>query len=276
MADKREVSYFYIGIFFLIGMAMIIAAVIIFGSKTLFKDYDYAETYFSESVQGLTKGSPVKYRGMDIGSVVDIASVDSIYSNQYQQNIVGTPTRLYVGSYIYVRMAIQRRFFEHAFGYSLESNLQEAIKHGLRMKLTVQGLTGTAYIEANFVDPSTPILPIFWRPMDYYIPSAPSTLSYFSENAQYLVRELRKIDFPKIFNSAQEMLSTSAHTMATANQTLDTANNAIVSNNKLLTETMRNLEIISQNLRTISERAKYNTSSVLFGKPPPKLDPNKL
>jgi hypothetical protein len=39
---------------------------------------------------------------------------------------------------------------------------------------------------------------------------------------------------------------------------------------------MQNFEIISNNLRTLSEQLKINPSSMLFGEPPPILDPSKL
>ena len=45
------------------------------------------------------------------------------------------------------------------------------------MRLAPQGITGTNYLEVDYVDPPPPVLPIDWKPDNVYIPSAPSTVS---------------------------------------------------------------------------------------------------
>ena len=47
------------------------------------------------------------------------------------------------------------------------------------MRLAPQGITGTSYLEIDYVDPVPPILPIDWTPDNIYIPSAPSTVTTF-------------------------------------------------------------------------------------------------
>ncbi len=51
------------------------------------------------------------------------------------------------------------------------------IEKGLRMRLAPQGITGTSYLEIDYVDPPPPVLPIDWVPENIYIPSAPSTVT---------------------------------------------------------------------------------------------------
>ena len=62
-----------LGIFVLILSAVFIAIVAVIGTKQLFKKRDiYFVSYKNISVSGLEKGSPVKYLGINVGSVRDI------------------------------------------------------------------------------------------------------------------------------------------------------------------------------------------------------------
>ncbi len=61
-----------VGIFVIIGFSMAIIAVIWLGMSNYLEKGRYYVAYFDESVQGLDKDSPVKYRGVTIGSVNSI------------------------------------------------------------------------------------------------------------------------------------------------------------------------------------------------------------
>ena len=52
------------------------------------------------------------------------------------------------------------------------------------MRLAPQGITGTSYLEIDYVDPPPPLLPIDWKPDNIYIPSAPSTVTTFVNAAE--------------------------------------------------------------------------------------------
>src|SRR4051812_34643117 len=61
-----------IGLFVIIGVALSVAAVMIFGSGKLFSHRIPLVLYFSDSVNGLTVGAPVKFKGVPIGQVTKI------------------------------------------------------------------------------------------------------------------------------------------------------------------------------------------------------------
>lgn len=61
-----------VGIFVLIGFAIAFIAVIWLGMSSQFEKGRYYAAYFGESVQGLSKDSPVKYRGVAVGRVNSI------------------------------------------------------------------------------------------------------------------------------------------------------------------------------------------------------------
>jgi phospholipid/cholesterol/gamma-HCH transport system substrate-binding protein len=63
---------FTVGLFVIFGLAMVIIAVIWLGMAHYFEEGQYYVAYFDESVQGLDKDSPVKYRGVSIGRVHNI------------------------------------------------------------------------------------------------------------------------------------------------------------------------------------------------------------
>lgn len=264
MANGKNGLYFKIGLFILIGIALIVGGIVFLASKNLWQKTITMETYFSESVQGLSKGSPVKFLGMDIGEVTDIATVSNIYYDQIKTDIEKS------NRYIYVKMAINPRFFNAEYVNNIDKEIKNDIYNGLRVKLALQGLTGNAYLEFAYADVSIhPTISIFWTPENYYIPSIPSTLAYFSENVSYLLRELRKVDFKQLFDSFQNLM--------------DVYDEAGISLSKFLEDTRQqtgdlipNLTSASRNVQQLTEQVKENPSSVIFGKPPQKLDLNKL
>lgn len=66
---------FSVGLFLIIGMAAVIVGIIWLGMSNYLEKGRYYVAYFDESVQGLDKDSPVKYRGVRIGRVssIDVA-----------------------------------------------------------------------------------------------------------------------------------------------------------------------------------------------------------
>jgi phospholipid/cholesterol/gamma-HCH transport system substrate-binding protein len=63
---------FSVGLFLIIGIAVVILSVIWLGMSHYFEEGRFLVAYFDESVQGLDKDSPVKYRGVHIGRVQKI------------------------------------------------------------------------------------------------------------------------------------------------------------------------------------------------------------
>lgn len=63
---------FSVGLFLIVGMAVVVTAVIWLGMSHYLEKGRLLAAYFDESVQGLDKDSPVKYRGVYIGRVHSI------------------------------------------------------------------------------------------------------------------------------------------------------------------------------------------------------------
>lgn len=264
MIPSRETKYFKIGLFVIIGLALIILGIILLSSGKLFRNTIHVETYFSESIQGLSKGSPVKYRGVTIGSVEEISFVSEIYEKQ----LTNTPSPF--SRYVYVKMIIMPDLFVSAHYNRIREAIARDVTQGLRVKLALQGLTGNAYLELNFVDPKQDIPPkINWVPENYYIPSTTSTLTLFSDNVQYLLEELKKAKLQQMFTNVEKLANTT-------NNVMIKIDGILARTGQQFKATADNAEIISENLRTFSARIKEHPSQLIFGKAPPILDPNSL
>jgi paraquat-inducible protein B len=66
-ANKTMVGAFVLG-----AVALTVAAIVLFGSGRFFKDVDGWVAFFPGSVRGLNVGSPVVFRGVQVGQVTDI------------------------------------------------------------------------------------------------------------------------------------------------------------------------------------------------------------
>jgi len=72
MAPARPTA---IGAFVLGGIAIVVAAILFFGSGELFTRTNRAVVYFEGSVGGLVAGAPVTFRGVHVGSVASVSLV---------------------------------------------------------------------------------------------------------------------------------------------------------------------------------------------------------
>jgi paraquat-inducible protein B len=70
---SKQANKTLIGVFVVVAVAMLVAAVLIFGSGKFFQEKHQYVAYFSGSVKGLRVGAPVMFRGVRIGEVKDIA-----------------------------------------------------------------------------------------------------------------------------------------------------------------------------------------------------------
>lgn len=70
--SRRVVRPFAIGVVVLLATALTIAGALWLGASKWFEEFTFYATYFDGSVQGLEKGSPVKFQGIPVGNVQEI------------------------------------------------------------------------------------------------------------------------------------------------------------------------------------------------------------
>lgn len=192
-------GYFRVGLFAFVGTALVVSLLAVLGAGSIFRRYDFAETYFDQSVQGLSVGSPVLYRGVPLGSVAEIGHCGRKYGETD------------FGDYVYVKVRIEAATNSRAGVRSAMTELDERVERGLRVRLAAQGITGISVLEADFVDPEeNPVLEFDWDPEHLYIPSARSTMVRIEEAivaVSDIAQKLRRIDYEAMGENLSEILA---------------------------------------------------------------------
>ena len=189
---SAKANYFKIGVFILSALTIGVIAIVWLSHGQWFKKVVYWETYFDESVQGLAVGSPIKHRGVQVGTVDAIEFVGEVYGPELSKEDL-----LRYRRYVIVRGSgtpptpLTMEEEEVARG--------NMIIAGLRVRLASQGLTGLVYLEADYLDPEQyPALKVPWKPRTAYLPSAPSTVSVLGAALHNIARDLEKTDLHKL------------------------------------------------------------------------------
>jgi ABC-type transporter Mla subunit MlaD len=186
---SSQAHNFKLGLFVIGATIVGVLLLLIVGSGRWFQSKTVIETYFNESVQGLDIGSRVKYRGVSVGEVTRIGFT----YNKYEQDKPMTERKRYV----LVEATILGRLIGSRAGAEITKaeQVRTEIDNGLRIRLAPQGITGTNYLEIDYVDPkANPELPISWEPTNIYIPSTTSTFSQFLTNIGDILDKLEKLD----------------------------------------------------------------------------------
>ena len=211
MSTKPQ--YFKIGIFVIIATLIIVAAVVIFGAGLLAKDRINFETYFEESITGLSVGSLVEFRGVRIGQVDRIEFVGNAY------DLDQDPTR--ISEYEpYVRVVcsvVHGNLFEFS-KEEARSILEQMIERGLRVRVTSNILTGEAFLEIDYLDPNRfEATAVSWEPKYMYLPSAPSEFNTIKDSIDKILLQLQEIDVGNLVTTLEEVLESIDQAVADAN-----------------------------------------------------------
>lgn len=198
----NKVNYFKIGLFVIFAVMTLLGIVVLLGAGALTKEKVYFETYIDESVQGLTVGSPVKNRGVQVGRVEKIVFA----ANEYGLD-PGSPEYIKYNRYVLVLVSADPEDFAVEDRYHFNELLDRMIADGFRIRLTQQALTGVAYLEANYFDPEEyPIPEVPWHPRYKYVPSIQSVLSTFTESAELALKKISNIDFEKLIMDFNDLV----------------------------------------------------------------------
>jgi paraquat-inducible protein B len=187
-----------IGAFIVGAVALIVAAVLVFGKGKLFTETNTVVMYFEGSVNGLNAGAPVKFRGVDIGSVLE---VQALYNPDD-----------YTGQVKVVAEIEPRRFSEVVDGVIVASAPQSRgaeeqrimIERGLRAQLQMQSfVTGLLYVELNF-HPGTPIRLSSIQSEYPEVPTIPTAMEQMEQTARQALQQLTELPLQSLF---QEVLA---------------------------------------------------------------------
>ena len=183
-------NHWKLGLFVLIGAVMVITSAAVFGTLRLNKETGRYVSYFDESVQGLEAGSPIKFRGVTIGTVGKI-DVAPDHRHVEVTSELGKDVLSRLGLDVTAGLAVR----------GAPKKLVQAID--LRAQLVSSGLTGVKFLQLDFftvADNPSPKLP-FPVPKNYI----PATSSMMKDLEQSLVRTMNSL--PKITEQVTGILS---------------------------------------------------------------------
>lgn len=166
MGKSKISSSFFIGLFVIVAIGVLVGTLFWLGANEFFKQKSIYVTYFDSSIQGLEKGSPVKYLGVPVGNV---------------SNVAISPN----GKYIEVEMQLDPKV---------------SITPEMRIKSEFSGIAGGKFLQIfkpekgqNF-----PTMSLGFKPPHPVIQSAPSGIDEIAIAAKQVMENLMQIEFSKI------------------------------------------------------------------------------
>ena len=165
-----------IGLFFAIGLVLLLGGLLIFSSRSLFHPQFKTIVYFNASLKGLNPGAPVKFRGVNVGSVVDVLIRHNQAANDFSMPVV---------------IAIDKKLAQIKSDEQLrigdKAHLDQIIGQGLRARLDSESLvTGVLYVALDIIPDASP--PVFHQLNPEYqeIPTVSSDLQQLMASVAHL------------------------------------------------------------------------------------------
>ncbi len=175
--QKKITSSFLIGLFVIVGTIVIAAAVIWLGAEQFMQKYQYYNTYFDVSVDGLEVGSTVKYLGVPVGSVSKIRIAKE------QKKLVEVVVQI---------------------------NQDVEIKDIMRFRVDYAGITGSKLLTLYYPSNSSTLMAhpkLNFDPKHPVIPSTPSGLEEIATAAQDMVNKLKDINYANVADTSVVMMA---------------------------------------------------------------------
>ena len=203
---SEKASALRIGIFVTVGVAIVLAALFLFGIRSAFQPTHEFETYTTGEVEGLSVGSVVTLRGVEVGKVVEVGFSWNLYEAKPPACVV-------------VRCAVKQDITPRVWGADWKADVRKVVDQGLRAVVQTNGITGSSIIALQTLDPKLyPPLTVPWTPKYLYIPSAPSQLGRLLASVDRTLANLEKLDVGGLSRSITRLLDTADGTLQNINK----------------------------------------------------------
>jgi paraquat-inducible protein B len=165
-----------IGLFLIFGLALAVAAVLVFTSRSAFHPRVKQILYFDSSLKGLEPGAPVKFRGVTIGSVVEVLIRHNQFTNDYSMPVL-----------ISLDKKLAQGKSDELLQIGSQAMLDHLIQRGFRGRLDAESLvTGILYISLDIV-PSAPTPVLHQLTPEYLeVPTLPSDIQQLLSNLAHI------------------------------------------------------------------------------------------
>lgn len=192
---NRKVSPTLIGGFVVGALALVVIATLMFGSGRFFRTTKQFVLYFDASVNGLRVGAPVKFRGVEIGSVKNI-----LLRLDADPGVLRIP--------VVIELELEKFTSKGASGAALQDPevLRQLIAQGLRGQLQMESfVTGLLFVGVDFFPDSK--LNLVQQPGGRYqypeIPTQPTTLQVAGSKMNEILAKFDEVDFKTLIESFQ-------------------------------------------------------------------------
>jgi ABC-type transporter Mla subunit MlaD len=308
-----KANYFKVGLFVLVAVTVLATGVVILGAGYIGRSVVYFETYFNESVSGLTVGSIVELRGVRVGEVKEIGFLREVYDLP-----AGDPNARGV---VRVVFAAYLSRGSRMLPTEYSSRWLRGVDRGLRIRLSSNIITGQAILEGTYVDPNRfPPLKPTWQPRRPYIPAIQSELTGIKDSVDRVLTKLEELDVNGLVSTTKTLMISLNKTVSEANvpvlseeaqalfaelrdtnrqvqvllkgppdlvgqnipqavvrlnEALNRINSLLIAERPQMDAVMRNLTEVAANLKELSETLKASPSDLIRSTPPPKMEPFK-
>lgn len=244
MSMETESHYFRVGMY-IIGLALGLA---LFTTWLLSSGIDNSQdyrVYFNESVSGLNVGSPVKYRGVNVGTVTKIAI------NKKDPSKIRT---------------------------DIEIDDSTPVKVGTVASLKLQGITGTVFIELSGGEPGAqdlvdstkdkiPVIPSEASSIQAIITQLPAImdkLSHFAEQLDKLATDENIAAFNKTLRNLSVLSGNLNHLTTDTRSVLNETRGNIIESTEQLSGAMNDVRRATRDVRKVTDRVEEDPSSLIF------------
>jgi phospholipid/cholesterol/gamma-HCH transport system substrate-binding protein len=222
MNNARQAA---LGLFVLCGMALALAAVVLFGKFNPFRQSQSAQVVFEGSVEGLGVGAPVTFRGVHVGVVSSIVIENDPKTGH---TYVPVTLRLDPGKVVLRRDGVGAR-----------PSISELVAAGLRADvLPVSLISGESEVNLDFLpltavrlhpgiaeQPEIPVSRAGTGTLAQQLSTLP--LQALAKNAGDMMRSIRRLA-DTLTVSLPQVLDSTRRTSVKAGETLDAARTAIL------------------------------------------------
>jgi paraquat-inducible protein B len=190
-----KVSPTAIGAFVVGAIVFMVAGVLLFGGGKFFTEKVPYVMFFDSSVEGLSVGAPVIFRGVQVGQVTEISALADPQTYDVRIKVQVEVVR----GVIKVGTESQRFKDQH-------EGVRRLIQRGARASLRMQSfVTGLLYVAIDF-HPDTPIKLLGLDPAYTELPTIPSDMDQLKATLQQALGELEKLPLEALFSEAVGVL----------------------------------------------------------------------
>jgi paraquat-inducible protein B len=194
VSRSKRASPTLIGAFVIGALLLVLGGLAVFGSGKLFRRTEQFVAIFSGSVNGLSVGAPVKFRGVQVGSVTSILlSLPGMTLPDLRIPVffdIDRDTTLKLGAMV---------------NPANPSALAALIDQGLRAQLQLESIvTGVLFVELDLF-PTSQVTLFLPKDSGYVeIPTQPTLLQEATQTAADVVAKLRDADIDGLVNAVRD------------------------------------------------------------------------